>query len=126
MKKTNRTLWTIQILLAALFVFAGIMKLAAPMEELAKQAALPGPFLKFIGVAELLGGLGLALPGLVRTLPVLTPVAAAGLVVIMGGAVTLTAARGPAATALVPFVVGVLAAIVAYGRWRIAPLEGSR
>jgi len=59
-------------------------------------------------------------------LPVLTPVAAAGLVVIMTGAVTLTAARGPAATAIVPFVVGILAAVVAYGRWRIVPLEGSR
>lgn len=126
MKKTNWMLWTVQILLAALFLFAGAMKLIAPMEELAREAGLPGPFLKFIGIAEVLGGLGLALPGLVRIPPVLTSLAAAGLVIIMIGAVALTVARGPAPTAVVPFVVGVLAALVAYGRWRIVPLGGLR
>ena len=118
-------LWTIQVLLALLFLFAGGMKLVMPIEEMTKQMPMPGLFLRFIGVAELLGGLGLILPGLLRIRPGLTPLAAAGLVIIMVGATALTLAIGPVATALIPLVVGLLAAFVAYGRWRLAPHRGS-
>jgi len=114
-------LWTIQVLLALLFLFAGGMKLVMPIEEMTKQIALPGLFLRFIGVAELLGGLGLVLPGLLRIRPGLTPLAAAGLVIIMIGATALTLVIGPVAPALIPLVVGLLAVFVAYGRWRLAP-----
>jgi uncharacterized membrane protein YphA (DoxX/SURF4 family) len=114
-------LWIVQVLLAALFLFAGGMKLVMPIEEMAKQIALPGLFLRFIGVAELLGGLGLVLPGLLRIRPGLTPLAAAGLVIIMIGATALTLVIGPVAPALIPLVVGLLAVFVAYGRWRLAP-----
>ena len=110
-------LWTIQVLLALLFLFAGGMKLVLPIEEMTKQMPMPGLFLRFIGVAELLGGLGLIFPGLLRLRPGLTPLAAAGLVIIMVGATALTLAIGPVATALIPLVVGLLAAFVAYGRW---------
>ena len=118
-------LWTIQVLLALLFLFAGGMKLVMPIEEMTKQMPMPGLFLRFIGVAELLGGLGLILPGLLRIRPGLTPLAAAGLVIIMVGATALTLAIGPVATALIPLVVGLLAAFVAFGRWRLAPHRGS-
>jgi uncharacterized membrane protein YphA (DoxX/SURF4 family) len=118
-------LWIVQVLLALLFLFAGGMKLVLPIEEMTKQMPMPGPFLRFIGVAELLGGLGLILPGLLRVRPGLTPLAAAGLVIIMVGATALTLAIGPVATALIPLVVGLLAAFVAYGRWRLAPHRGS-
>jgi hypothetical protein len=118
-------LWTIQVLLAALFVFAGGMKLVMPIEEMTKEIAMPGAFLRFIGVVELLGGLGLILPGLLRIRPGLTPLAAAGLVVIMVGATVLTLKTGSVAMALMPLVVGLLAAFVAWGRWRIAPHRGS-
>ena len=118
-------LWTIQVLLALLFLFAGGMKLVMPIEEMTKQIALPGLFLRFIGVAELLGGLGLVLPGLLRIRPGLTPLAAAGLVIIMIGATALTLVIGPVAPALIPLVVGLLAVFVAYGRWRLAPHRGS-
>ena len=118
-------LWTIQVLLALLFLFAGGMKLVMPIEEMTKQMPMPGLFLRFIGVAELLGGLGLIFPGLLRLRPGLTPLAAAGLVIIMVGATALTLAIGPVATALIPLVVGLLAAFVAYGRWRLAPHRGS-
>ena len=116
--RRNITLWVIQGLLAALFLFAGSMKLILPIEAMAGPVALPGAFLRFIGVAEMLGAIGLIVPWLTRIRPSLTPVAASGLVIIMIGATVVTIIGGPAATAVVPFVVGVLAASVAYGRWQ--------
>ncbi len=72
----NIALWIVQALLAALFLFAGGVKLITPIEEMTKQIAMPGWFLRFIGVAEVLGALGLILPWLLRIKPVLTPLAA--------------------------------------------------
>lgn len=117
-------LWIVQALLGALFVFGGGMKLVLPIEEMTKDIAMPGAFLRFIGVVELLGGLGLVLPGLFRIRPGLTPLAAAGLVIIMVGATVITLKTGSVAMALMPLVVGLLAAFVAWGRWRIAPHGG--
>jgi DoxX-like protein len=114
--RLNKTLWTVQGLLALLFLFAGVTKLVLPIEAMAGPVHFPGPFLRFIGVAEVLGALGLILPGLLRIQEVLTPVAAAGLVVIMIGATVVTAIGGAIAPAAFPFVVGILAASVAYGR----------
>jgi hypothetical protein len=119
-------LWTIQGLLALLFLFAGGMKLVLPLDALAGPVQLPGWFIRFIGVAEVLGALGLVLPGLLRVRPGLTPLAAGGLVIIMIGATVLTLATGDAVPSLIPLVVGLLAAFVAYGRWRRGPLRGSR
>jgi uncharacterized membrane protein len=92
----SRALWIVQGLLALLFLFAGGMKLVVPLEKLAGSVPLPGPFMRFIGVAEVLGAIGLILPGLLRIRPGLTPL-----------------------------VVGLLSAFVAYGRWRLAPHRGS-
>ena len=119
----NYVLWTIQVLLALLFLFAGGMKLVLPIEAMTAQMALPGWFLRFIGVAEVLGGLGLILPGLLRIRTGLTPLAAVGLVIIMIGATVVSLASGPITLALIPLVTGLLAAFVAYGRWRLAPLR---
>ena len=117
-------LWIVQGLLALLFLWAGGIKLILPLEKLAGPIPLPGLFLRFIGVAEVLGAIGLILPGLLRIRPGLTPLAAAGLVIIMVGATALTLAIGPVATALIPLVVGLLAAFIVYGRWRLAPHLG--
>ncbi|HWP28826.1 MAG TPA: DoxX family protein, partial [Chloroflexota bacterium] len=76
-------LWTVQVALALLFLFAGGVKLVTPVEALTEQVPLPGLFVQFIGVAEVFGGLGLVLPGLFRVGQWLTPLAAAGLVIIM-------------------------------------------
>jgi uncharacterized membrane protein YphA (DoxX/SURF4 family) len=121
----TRALWIVQGLLALIFLFAGGMKLVLPMQVLTQQMPLPGPFVRFIGVAEVLGAIGLILPGLLRILPGLTPLAAAGLVIIMTGATVITLAGGAVAPALIPLAVGLLSAFVAYGRWRLAPFRGS-
>jgi hypothetical protein len=117
------TLWIIQALLALLFLFAGVVKLVSPAAELLKQAPmLSAAFLRFIGVCEVLGAIGLILPSLLRIQPGLTPLAAGGLVIIMIGAVVITLMTGGIATALIPLVVGLLLVLVAFGRWRLAPL----
>ena len=113
----NIALWIVQALLAALFLFAGGMKLIMPIEEITKQMPLPGLFLRFIALCEVLGALGLILPGLLRIRPGLTPLAAAGLVIIMIGATVVTLMTSDVAMALIPLVVGILCAFVAYGRW---------
>ncbi len=112
----TRALWIVQGLLALLFLFAGSMKLIVPIELLTAQMPLPGPFLQFIGVAEVAGAIGLILPGLLRIRPILTPLAACGLMIIMIGATVVTLAGGEVVPALVPLVVGLLCALVAYGR----------
>ena len=119
----NIALWIVQALLAALFLFAGGVKLVMPIEEMLKQMPLPLPgwFLRFTAVVELLGAIGLILPRLLRIRPGLTPLAAAGLTIVMIGAVAYTLAAGDVASALMPLVVGLLCAFVAYGRWRTAP-----
>ena len=117
----NIALWIAQGLLAAIFLFAGGMKLILPIEEMTKQLPLPGLFLRFIAVCEVLGAIGVILPWLLGLRPGLTPLAAAGLVIIMIGATALTLATAGITMALIPLVVGILAAFVAYGRWRPAP-----
>jgi uncharacterized membrane protein YphA (DoxX/SURF4 family) len=124
-------LWIIQVLLALLFLFAGGTKLVIPPDVLASmgspnQIPLPGWFVRFIGVAEVLGALGLILPGLLRIKPWLTPPAAVGLVIIMIGATALTMAADGVAAGVVPLVAGLLAAFVAYGRWRLVPHPARR
>jgi DoxX-like family len=121
----NVALWIVQGLLAALFLFAGGAKLVLPLDQMAGPVALPGWFMRFIGVAEVLGALGLVLPGLLRIRPGLTPLAAAGLVIIMIGATVVTLVGGMVAVALMNVVVALLAAFVAYGRWRLAPYRDS-
>jgi uncharacterized membrane protein YphA (DoxX/SURF4 family) len=115
----SATLWTAQVLLALLFLFAGVMKFLTPAAVLAKQSPFPVWFIWFIGVVEVLGALGLVLPGLFRIRTDLTPLAAAGLVIIMSGAVVTTIATAPVSMAAVPAVVGVLAAWVAYARTHV-------
>ncbi len=123
----NIALWIVQALLALLFLLAGGMKLVLPIEEMTKQMPLPLPglFLRFTGIVEVLGAIGLILPWLLRIRPGLTPLAAAGLVTVMIGATVYTLAAGDIASALIPLVVGLLSAFVAYGRWRLAPHRGS-
>src|SRR6266550_1410135 len=120
----NVVLWIIQVLLALLFLFAGGTKLVLPLDVLSSmgspnQIHLPGLFLRFIGVCEVLGAIGLILPGLLRIRPGLTVLTAAGLSIITVGATVVTLMTGGGATALIPLVVALLSAFVAYRRWQI-------
>jgi hypothetical protein len=122
--RMKKALWTFQILLALLFLFAGGSKFVMPVDQMTQgmpAALASGTFIHFIGVCEVLGGLGLVLPGLLRIKRGLTPLAAAGLVIIMIGATLVSVPQG-VATTIIPLVTGLLAAFVAWGRWRLAPL----
>ena len=118
----HRLLWVVQALLALLFLFAGGTKLVMSAAELTHQTPIPAAFLRFIGVMEILGGIGLIMPGLLHIRTGLTPLAAAGLSIIIIGAVIVTTQTMGLTMAVVPFVTGLLAVFVAYGRWRLAPL----
>ncbi len=122
----NRLLWVLQTLLALLFLFAGGSKMFMSAAELASQTPMPVWFIRFIGVMEILGGLGLVLPGMLRIQTALTPLAAAGLSFIMIGAVVVSFQTMGAAAAVMPLVTGALTVFVAYGRWRLAPLSARR
>lgn len=122
----NIALWILQVLLALLFLFAGGTKLIYSSETMAAMASpnqivLPILLIRFIGVCEVLGALGLILPGLLRIRQGLTPIAATGLVIIMIGAVIITMKGDGIVMAISPIVAGLLTAFVAFGRWKLAP-----
>lgn len=115
-RTSNRWLWAAQVLLTLTFLFTGTVKLVLPAAKLTSPVPLPIPFIRFIGVCEVLGALGLLLPGLFRVLRRLTPAAAVGLVLIMTGATVITAMGGMPLPAIGPLILGILAATIAYGR----------
>lgn len=115
----NRVLWIVQILLALLFLFAGVMKFVIPVEQMTKQIPLSGGFLHFIGAAEVLGAFGLILPLWLQIKAWLTPLAASCLAVIMIGATVVVWQTQPGSGVALPFATLVLCVFVAYGRWRV-------
>jgi uncharacterized membrane protein YphA (DoxX/SURF4 family) len=112
----NVGVWTLQVAVAGLFMFAGVMKLILPIEAMTQQMALPGLFLRFIGVCEVLGAVGLILPAALRIRPGLTPLAAALLVPIMVGATVISVMIGGVSSGTVPFVVGLVCTFIAVYR----------
>jgi hypothetical protein len=124
-KSANVRLWIAQCVLAALFLFAGAMKLIMPIDALVQQAQLPGAFLRFIACAEVLGALGLVLPGIFRIRTELTALAATGLVLIMTGATVIGIERAQIGGAVTPFIIGVIAAFIAIKRWEWKPVRAS-
>ena len=119
----NILLWITQIVLALLFLFAGGTKLVLSSETLASmgspnQVVLPIWFLRFIGVAEVLGALGLILPGALRRQQHLTALAALGLTIIMIGAVVVTVIGDGLKMAIMQMIVGLLCGLVAYARMK--------
>jgi hypothetical protein len=122
----NRVLWILQGLLAVVFLFAGSAKWMMAPEALAAQSPLPVEFLRFIGACEVLGALGLILPGVFRVRVGLTPLAAAGLAIIMVGASATTLAINGGVLALMPFLIGLLAVCVVVGRTDLSRLRARR
>ena len=115
----NIILWIVQVLLALLFVFSGVMKFVMTPEQMlaGSPVMLPAWFLHFIGICEILGGIGLVVPWLTGIKKGLTPLAAILLVVIMIGAVVFSAMIS-IPNAIVPLVAGLLLLFVARARSR--------
>ena len=118
----NVVLWIIAGLLAAAFAAAGLMKLAQPKAKLAESGmAWTEDFsegqVKLIGLVEVLGAIGLILPAALDIAPILTPIAAAGLVLTMLGATVVHARRGEKSSIPVTLVLAALAAFVAIMRF---------
>jgi hypothetical protein len=102
------------------------MKLASPIAEISAMMGLPGGLVRFIGLAEVLGAIGLIAPAITRVRPGLVPLAAAGLALVALLATGYHLGRGESLMTLFPLVVALLAAVLAYGRWRLAPHRGDR
>jgi len=120
----NRALWTLQVFLGLFFALAsGAPKLILPLDSLPMPIPLPQAFITFIGVAEVLGGLGLILPGVTRIRPGLTPLAAVGLTLVATGGMGYQLAAGEPGNAVFAVVIALLCAFIAYGRWRLAPIQ---
>jgi uncharacterized membrane protein YphA (DoxX/SURF4 family) len=119
-------LWIVQVLLALAFFMAGLMKATQPHEKLGERMAWVKRFspgtVRFIGVIEMLGAIGLIVPAVTGMLPVLTPVAAVGLVLVMLGAIVTHARAGENAMIVGNLILLALAAFVAYGRFVLVPL----
>ena len=120
-------LWVVQVLLACAFGMAGVMKSTQPIDALVQggmawAAEMPVAMVRFIGISELLGALGLILPAATKIKPSLTPLAALGLLTIMILAMAFHLSRGEAQALPINMVLGGLAAFVAWGRtMRTAP-----
>ena len=125
-KALNITLWIAQVLLAGMFIMSGFMKVAQPIEELAKMlpwaSQVPAGLVRFIGLSELLGGLGLILPALLRIKPVLTAWAAVGLATVMLFASIFHASRGEYSAIGMNVVLALIALFIAWGRFKKEPI----
>ena len=122
----NIALWVAQVLLAGMFLMAGVMKLTQPLDALGAQmpwvASVPAALVRFIGAAELAVALGLLLPSLTRIQPRLTVLAALGLIVVMVLASAFHLSRGEGAAVPMNLVLAAVAAFIAWGRSKAAPI----
>ena len=117
-------LWALQGLMAAQFLFHGILYVAPPADMVDQMNAMLAPeFRVFIGVAEILAAIGLILPGVTRILPWLTPMAALGLMIVTGSATVFHLVRGEPSYAIYTAVLFMIVTFVAYMRWRVRPLR---
>ncbi len=122
----NILLWVLQVILGVYFLSIGVLHfnvppgLPAPMSWMYELS----PTLHVIsGVAEILGGLGLILPGLTRIQTRLTPLAGLGLVLVMVGAALFHIQRGEFSNIFMNVILAAIAGFIAYGRWKLSPLK---
>lgn len=121
----NISLWIVQAILALSLIWAATMKLIQPVEQLANRwpwvAQVPNELVKFTGVIDLLGALGLILPGLVHIQPKLTYLAAGCIVILMLVASIFHISRGEGSQIGVNIVFALLALFVVWGRYKKMP-----
>lgn len=123
----NRILWALQVLLAIAFLAHGVMFLNPPAELVAQMnALLPRWFQLFLGGAEVAAAVGLTLPGLTGIQPWLVPCASGGVMIVLTSATLLHLARAEWGSALTTAVLLLLATVVTYARWRVAPIPARR
>jgi hypothetical protein len=126
-KALHGALWVVQVLLALAFGAAGAMKTTQPLSDLAKSLVWPGAvppaLVRFIGASELAGALGLILPAAARVKPLLTPLAALGLVTVMLFAIVFHLSRGELSLLPINLALAALSAFVAWGRLKKAPIR---
>ena len=122
----NTVLWVLQWLFGIYFIAIGVMHFIVPdglpammewMYELDDTLHI------VVGIAEILGGIGLIVPSVTRIQPQLTVYAAAGLVLVMVGAIVYHAGRGEGPSIATNVIISALLGFVAYGRWKIAPIQ---
>lgn len=119
----NIILWIVQVLLALVFFAHGGFLVAPPAEMVAMiDAQLTPGFRIFLGVAEILAAIGLLAPGITRIMPWLTPLASAGLMIVMGSATVLHLVRGEVSSAVSTTILFALVTLVAYMRWKVRPI----
>ncbi|HLW19071.1 MAG TPA: DoxX family protein [Cyclobacteriaceae bacterium] len=120
-------LWISQVILAAMFIMAGLPKATTPLQELAATMPMaieyPEALIRFIGISEVLAGIGLVVPGVLKIKTILIPLAALGLAVIMVLAIIFHLSRGEVAPSVLNLVLGLLASFVAWGRYWKAPIH---
>ena len=123
----NILLWVLQVLLALAFFAHGCLLLFPPAAMVDRMNALfPRWFQLFLGVAEVLAAVGLTLPGVARIQPWLVPCAAAGVMIVMICATVFHLMRGEVSSAIVTVVLLAMATVIAYMRWRVAPIRPRR
>ena len=126
-KALHITLWIAQVILGGMFIMAGVMKSTQPIVDLSKSvpwtANVPLGLVRFIGVSELLGGIGLILPSLLRLKPILTPIAAIGILLIMVFALVYHVVNGETNVIGINIAFGLVAAFIAWGRLKKAPIH---
>ena len=126
----NIVFWIVQVLLALIYLTAGYQKAFLPFDAIVQTifwvAYVPHALVRFIGVSELLGAIGLVVPAATKIQPRLTTIAAAGLALIMASATIMHAVRGE--YSVLPFTLPLfyLNAFVAYGRTRLVPFASKK
>ena len=126
-KTINISLWVAQGLLAAMFLMAGVMKLTQPIDTLSASvpwvSTSPLMLVRFIGFSELMGGIGLLLPAMLRIKPKLTAWAAAGLAIIQILAIPFHISRGESSVIGMNIILMLVAIFIAWGRFKKAPIQ---
>jgi len=126
-KWLNMALWTTQIILAGMLIMAGFMKSIMPIEQLSASLPwtkdVPVLLVRFIGISEFLGAMGLLLPSLLRIKPVLTPVAALGIIAIMVMAAIFHITRTEFSGVMFTLILALVAAFIGWGRWKKVPIR---
>ena len=120
-------LWIAQVILGGMFIMAGVMKSTQPITDLSTSvpwtANVPVTLVRVIGVSELLGGIGLLLPSLLRIKPILTPIAAIGIGIIMIFAIVYHIANEETKVIGINIAFGLVAAFIAWGRLKKVPIQ---